>query len=78
MPLPQDHRRQGPRCWDRIKMGFMMGFTVGLASGILLGGFNGLRYGLRGMELVRTIGKGSIQGGAVFGTFMAVGSGIRC
>jgi len=55
-----------------------MGFCVGLATGVIFGGFNGLRYGLRGRELIQTVGKASIQGGGTFGTFMAIGSGIRC
>ncbi|KAG8189734.1 hypothetical protein JTE90_012915 [Oedothorax gibbosus] len=36
---------QGPTCFDRIKMGFGIGFCVGLASGALFGGFSALRYG---------------------------------
>ena len=40
--------------------------------------FSLLRYGLRGRELVKTLGKSMLQGGATFGTFMAVGTGIRC
>lgn len=36
------------------------------------------RAGLRGFELVKTVGKASVQAGGTFGTFMAIGSGIRC
>lgn len=36
--------QQGPSCWDRVKMGFMMGMCVGLASGAIFGGFTALRY----------------------------------
>lgn len=36
--------QQGPSCFDRMKLGFMMGFTVGLGAGVLFGGFSGLRY----------------------------------
>jgi len=36
------------------------------------------RYGLRGRELVHTVGKTMIQGGGTFGTFMSIGTGIRC
>lgn len=36
------------------------------------------RGGLRGRELVNTVGKVMIQGGGSFGTFLAIGSGIRC
>lgn len=34
----------GPSCFDRMKMGFTIGFCVGLASGALFGGFTALRY----------------------------------
>lgn len=37
-----------------------------------------VRYGLRGRELINNVGKAMLQGGGTFGTFMAIGSGIRC
>ena len=40
--------------------------------------FHVFRYGARGRELIRTVGKLMVQGGGSFGTFMAVGTGIRC
>ncbi|XP_076437692.1 reactive oxygen species modulator 1-like [Babylonia areolata] len=69
---------QGPSCFDKVKMGFMMGFCVGMASGALFGGFSALRYGLRGRELLQTVGKTMVQGGGTFGVFMGIGTGIRC
>lgn len=36
------------------------------------------RGGLRGRELVNTVGKVMLQGGGSFGTFLAIGSGLRC
>lgn len=36
------------------------------------------RYGLRGRELVQTVGKTMLQGGGTFGVFMGIGTGIRC
>ena len=33
----------GPSCFDRMKMGFGIGFCVGMASGALFGGFSALR-----------------------------------
>lgn len=36
------------------------------------------RYGARGRELINNVGKVMIQGGGTFGTFMAIGTGIRC
>lgn len=68
----------GPSCWDRVKMGFMIGFAVGMGSGALFGGFSALRYGLRRRELVNTVGKSMVQGGGTFGLFMSIGTGIRC
>ncbi|KAI0207597.1 Reactive oxygen species modulator 1, partial [Lamellibrachia satsuma] len=68
----------GPSCFDKMKMGFTIGFCVGMASGALFGGFSALRYGFRGRELVTSVGKMMVQGGGTFGTFMAIGTGIRC
>ncbi|XP_018027792.1 reactive oxygen species modulator 1 [Hyalella azteca] len=78
MPSGSLYQSQGPSCWDRVKIGFMMGFSVGLATGALFGGFTAIRYGLRGRELVGNVGKVMLQSGGTFGTFMAIGSGIRC
>lgn len=36
------------------------------------------RGGMRGKELVNTVGKVMLQGGGSFGTFLAIGSGLRC
>ncbi|KAJ1530347.1 hypothetical protein ONE63_005260 [Megalurothrips usitatus] len=69
---------QGPSCFDRMKMGAMIGFCVGMASGAIFGGVTALRYGLRGRELVNSAGKAMLQAGGTFGTFMAIGTGIRC
>ncbi|KAM7292982.1 reactive oxygen species modulator 1-like [Ixodes scapularis] len=79
MPLPvQGGFQRGPSCWDRVKMGFTIGFCVGMASGALFGGFSALRYGLRGRELIQSVGKVMLQGGGTFGTFMSIGTAIRC
>ncbi|VDN99478.1 unnamed protein product [Rodentolepis nana] len=67
-----------PSCFQRMKMGFFMGFCVGMATGAIFGGFSCLRYGLRGRELIQNVGKGMIQGGGSFGMFMAIGTAIRC
>ena len=51
MPVPQGAMHGGqPSCFDRVKMGFMMGMCVGMASGGILGGFGALRMGMRGRE----------------------------
>ena len=127
MPVPQGAMHGGgqPSCFDRVKMGFMMGMCVGMASGGILGGFGALRMGMRGRhdsmimyrssgrsalasshtcpyikltssatyaeqvrdfftrffsgsELIQGVGKVMVQGGGTFGTFMAIGTGIRC
>jgi len=80
MPVPGGYyqQQQGPSCFDRMKTGFMLGFCIGMASGAIFGGFSALRYGARGRELVNTVGKVMLQGGGTFGTFMAIGTGIRC
>ena len=97
MPVPQGNFGGGqPSCFDRMKMGFMMGMTVGMCSGrneivlffrnilcyfvsgAIFGGFGALRMGLRGGELVQNVGKVMVQGGGTFGTFMSIGTAIRC
>lgn len=78
IPSGSIYQHQGPSCFDRMKLGFAMGFSVGMATGALFGGFTAIRYGLRGRELLGNVGKMMIQSGGTFGTFMAIGSGIRC
>lgn len=80
MPMPAANygAQQGPTCFDRVKMGFMMGMCIGMASGAIFGGFGAFRYGLRGKELVQQVGKVMVQGGGTFGTFMSIGTAIRC
>lgn len=36
------------------------------------------RIGMRGRELMGGVGKTMMQSGGTFGTFMAIGMGIRC
>lgn len=44
--VPGGVYQQGPTCFDKMKMGFFLGFCVGMASGALFGGFSALRYTL--------------------------------
>jgi hypothetical protein len=74
----QQQRAGQPSCMERVKMGAYMGFTIGMSVGCLIGGFSAFRHGLRGRDLVTTVGKAMLQAGGSFGTFMAVGSGLRC
>jgi len=80
MPVPQGSYGGGQQvsCFDRMKMGFFTGMTVGCAAGLILGGVGCLRAGLRGKELVQNVGKMMVQSGGTFGTFMCIGTGIRC
>ncbi|CAH3015449.1 unnamed protein product [Porites evermanni] len=71
-------RAPQPSCFDRVKVGFMMGFAIGMSSAALFGTYSALKYGLRGRELVSSIGKIMLQGGGTFGVFMSVGTAIRC
>ena len=50
MPQGAMHGGGQPSCFDRVKMGFMMGMCVGMASGGILGGFGALRMGMRGTK----------------------------
>ena len=71
-------RPRGPTCFDRVKYGAMIGFAIGISTGALFGTFTGIRYGLRGRELLTQLGKVMLQSGGSFGVFLAIGSAIRC
>ena len=47
MPVPAGYQvvggGQGPTCFQKLKMGFMMGAMIGGATGVLLGGFGAWR-----------------------------------
>ncbi|XP_003800338.1 reactive oxygen species modulator 1-like [Otolemur garnettii] len=66
-----------PSCFNRVKMGFVMGCAIGMVAGALVGTFSCLRMGMQGQELMGGIGKTMMQSGGTFGTFMAIGMGIR-
>ncbi|EDL01934.1 mCG4046 [Mus musculus] len=72
------YRQSQPSCFDCVKMGFVMGCAVGMAAGVLFRTFSCLRIGMRGWELMGSIGKTMVQSSSTFGTFMAIGMGIRC
>ena len=55
MPQGAMHGGGQPSCFDRVKMGFMMGMCVGMASGGILGGFGALRMGMRGTKEKKTL-----------------------
>jgi len=74
----QQRQMAGPSCFDKIKFGAMIGFAVGVSTGAVFGCYTGIRYGLRGRELVTQLGKAILQSGATFGAFMSIGSAIRC
>lgn len=66
------------RCLSYVTNGFVIGAVVGGSVGVGYGLFSSLRFGLRGAEMFRVLGSSIIQSGGMFGTFMAIGSGIRC
>lgn len=37
-----------------------------------------IRLGMRGRELISSVGKIMLQGGGTFGVFMSVGTAVRC
>ncbi|XP_066268708.1 reactive oxygen species modulator 1-like [Branchiostoma lanceolatum] len=81
MPSVGSHMQQygqGPSCFDRVKLGFGIGFAVGISAGALFGTFASLRMGLRGREFLGQVGKTMMQSGGTFGVFMSIGTGIRC
>ena len=41
---PNNYGQQSSPCMTKIKMGFMVGFAVGMSTGILFGGFTGIKY----------------------------------
>ncbi len=55
-----------------------LGFGIGMSTGLLFGGFQAFRLGLRGRELFSTLGKAMAQAGGSFGLFMSVGTALRC
>ncbi len=79
MPVAgRGHGGGGVSCFDKIKYGAMIGGAVGLSIGAIFGTVAGIKYGLRGRELITNLGKVMIQTGGTFGTFMGIGSAIRC
>ncbi|XP_062523459.1 reactive oxygen species modulator 1-like [Corticium candelabrum] len=63
-------------CFDRVKMGALMGFAIGMASGAIFGTATAFRYGLRGRELLSNTAKIMLQGGGTFSVFLAIGSAL--
>lgn len=46
MPMPVGggyQQVQKQTCFDKMKVGFLMGFSIGMATGVLFGGFGALR-----------------------------------
>jgi len=54
-----------------------MGALLGSVIGVLLGGFGGMRAGLRGRDLVKFVGRNVITSGGSFGFFLSIGTAIR-
>ena len=62
----------------RIKLSHFFLHREVTVAGAIFGGFGALRMGMRGGELVQNVGKVMVQGGGTFGTFMSIGTAIRC
>ncbi|VDO72103.1 unnamed protein product [Heligmosomoides polygyrus] len=67
--VPGGHQ---PTCFQKIRLGFMMGCMIRGATGVPLGGFLAFRMGLRGREMLIQIGKIVTQSGGSFGIFMSM------
>lgn len=70
-------------CYDRFKMGVLMGSTVGTCLGIIFGTVSalsgrGAATGANSRGFLRQVGKSVFQSGASFGFFMGIGSLVRC
>jgi hypothetical protein len=50
----------------------------GMTTGLLFGGFQAFRFGLRGRELASMLAKSMGQQGGSFALFMSVGTALRC
>ncbi|KAJ3311102.1 hypothetical protein HDV04_004416 [Boothiomyces sp. JEL0838] len=74
--IPQ--RSNASLIFDRVKQGFIIGFSAGAAAGLFIGGIQVLTSGpLPGKTYVGTIGRAMLQSGGWFGLLVAVGSTIR-
>eukprot|EP01112_Ceratiomyxa_fruticulosa_P016791 TRINITY_DN511_c0_g1_i1.p2 TRINITY_DN511_c0_g1~~TRINITY_DN511_c0_g1_i1.p2 ORF type:complete len:107 (+),score=26.97 TRINITY_DN511_c0_g1_i1:142-462(+) len=74
------HRQQQnpSSCLERGLMGLALGGLVGSGFGIVIGGYMAKTMGLKGVQLLKIIGKTSLSSGAAFGGFMCIGSLVRC
>ena len=84
MPVGGSQRRpaqQQASCFKRMQMGFLMGIGVGSAAGVIFSLFGvptlikaGFTPAKIAMQSAKTVG----ATGFSFGTFMSIGTGIRC
>lgn len=70
-----DERRKA--CLHRMGVGAAMGAGVGGAAGLLFGAAESRRYAIPTSQKVGMVLRNSVAGAAVFGFFLAVGTGIR-
>ena len=66
------------QCFERFKMGAIMGTSVGACIGAIFGTLAILKRGHGGHGFLPTVGKIMLQSGASFGLFMGIGSLVRC
>ncbi|OZC07726.1 unnamed protein product [Onchocerca ochengi] len=81
MPVPQYQGVAGhPQvsCWQKMKMGLLMGVFIGCASGAIIGTASALSMGFRGRSLMAQVGRYSTKMGGSFAVFMMIAQGLRC
>ncbi|KAK6113755.1 Reactive mitochondrial oxygen species modulator 1 family protein [Brugia pahangi] len=81
MPVPQYQGVSGhPQitCWQKMKMGLLMGVFIGCASGVLIGTASAFSMGLRGRAMIAQAGRYSTKMGSSFAVFMMIAQGLRC
>ncbi|VDN38401.1 unnamed protein product [Gongylonema pulchrum] len=81
MPVPQYQGMTGQpqiSCWQKMKLGLVMGLFVGVSSGAIFGTFSALSMGFRGRAMMAHVGRYSTRMGGSFAVFMMVAQGLRC
>jgi len=70
-------RQRNANCLTNCVYGGTIGAIGGGSFGLFLGGAGAYSGGLRGRDLFRAAGKAGAQSGAMFGLFLAIGTGLR-
>uniref|UniRef100_A0A915Q770 Reactive oxygen species modulator 1 n=1 Tax=Setaria digitata TaxID=48799 RepID=A0A915Q770_9BILA len=65
-------------CWQKMKMGLLMGVFIGCASGAIIGTASAISMGFRGRAMMAQVGRYSTKMGGSFAVFMMIAQGLRC